>query len=138
MNDVHGNDLEQGSLRNCWLLAAVVAVACVPDYIERIVPHDQTFEEEYYAGIFRFRFWRFGEWIEVVVDDQLPVHEHDNTLYFSKNNNCQHEMFVPLLEKAYAKLNMCYEFLNVGNGADALVDLIGGVREGFKINKPKF
>ena len=36
-----------------------------------MVPSEQTFEAPYYNGLFRFRFWQFGQWYEVVVDDYL-------------------------------------------------------------------
>lgn len=35
------------------------------------------------------------------------------------------EMWVPLIEKAYAKLHRCYEALNSGSIASALTDLTG-------------
>jgi hypothetical protein len=35
-------------------------------------------------------------------------------------------MFAPLLEKAYAKLNSCYEFLDGGDTVDAIIDMSGG------------
>ena len=37
-------------------------------------------------------------------------------------------MFGPLLEKAYAKLNICYEFLNGGDPIDAMIDMTGGYK----------
>jgi len=45
----------------------------------------------------------------VVVDDQIPVYEDDEFIYCS-NQKDKNEFFVPLLEKAYAKLNSCYAF----------------------------
>ena len=41
-------------------------------------------------------------------------------------------MWVCLIEKAFAKSAGCYEKLNGGNAAEAMVDLTGGIS--FKIN----
>lgn len=38
-----------------------------------------------------------------------------------------------MLEKAYAKLNTCYEFLDCGLAVDAMIDMTGGVHESFAI-----
>jgi hypothetical protein len=62
-------DLYQGRVGNCWYIAGAVDIATKPKYLDIVVPKDQSFDYGY-SGVFRFRFWQFGEWVEVVVDDR--------------------------------------------------------------------
>ena len=31
----------------------------------------QDFDADY-AGVFHFRFWKDGDWLDVIIDDRLP------------------------------------------------------------------
>ncbi|KAH3856513.1 calpain-9-like [Dreissena polymorpha] len=128
-------DVKQGSLGDCWVVAAVACLTS-PDHQElfrRIVPADQGFQEGWYAGLFRFNFWHFGKWKEVIVDDRLPTSRGELMFVHSHQKN---EFWAALLEKAYAKLYGSYEALKGGNVADALTDFTGGITEGYILRGP--
>nr|XP_054774487.1 calpain-B-like [Lytechinus pictus] len=118
-------DVVQGNIGDCWFLAALSAVAKMPALIQKIVPSGQNFKDDY-TGMFRFRFWRFGRWISVVVDDRLPVKHNKRVFARSSDFN---EFWPSLVEKAYAKLHGSYSGLSGGMAADAFVDLTGGLAE---------
>lgn len=135
VNEIKPRNIVQGDTGNCWFISAVVTLASMPNYCRFIIPSDQTFDKSTYAGIFHFRFWQFGEWIDVSVDDRLPFNPDTMSLIYCRNDIDENEFFGPLLEKAYAKLASCYEFLNEGDPTDALTDLTGAVCETFDIKR---
>ncbi len=67
------------------------------------MPFDNSLEDSDYTGAFHFRFWIYGDWKDVVIDDYLPVGPDDN-LIFSGNRETRNEFWCALLEKAYAKV----------------------------------
>uniref|UniRef100_A0A673KH36 Calpain-1 catalytic subunit-like n=1 Tax=Sinocyclocheilus rhinocerous TaxID=307959 RepID=A0A673KH36_9TELE len=133
-------DYEQGSkLGNCWFLASIGALTLkdketsfmTKDIINQVIPAGQTFSNNY-SGIFHFRFWRFGKWIDVVIDDLLPTNDDKLIFVGSKTSN---EFWPALLEKAYAKVCGSYADLDGGFMSEALMDFTGGVHMEFVLNE---
>ncbi|XP_029311334.1 calpain-5 isoform X2 [Cottoperca gobio] len=167
VDGISTRDLHQGSLGNCWMVAAISCLASEPSLWKKVmylcsslcppfftassfmassqllsssqVIPDHVDQEwnpkhpEMYAGIFHFRFWRLGRWMDVVVDDRLPV-SSDGVLLFCRSATPR-EFWSALLEKAYAKLNGCYEALEGGNTTEALIDFTGGVSEPLSLDR---
>ncbi len=74
-------------------------------------------------GIYRLKFFKSGEWIEVTVDDYIPCYPKGGPI-FSKNQD-PNELWLSLLIKAFAKLHGGYYKLMNGNVKEALIDLTG-------------
>ncbi|KAF2761112.1 cysteine proteinase, partial [Pseudovirgaria hyperparasitica] len=67
------NDVCQGTVGDCWFLAAITALSGKPELLERIcVDRDEK------VGVYGFVFYRDGEWISEVVDDRLALRQNDD------------------------------------------------------------
>lgn len=75
------------------------------------------------AGIYGIRICKNGEFIDVVIDDYIPVMNGEPA--FSRSNG--HELWVILLEKAWAKIYGSYLKLEGGLAHHALRDLTGAL-----------
>ncbi|KAG8932277.1 hypothetical protein FRC01_014808 [Tulasnella sp. 417] len=149
VDDATASDICQGKLGDCWFLSALAVVATTTEVVDRI-----CVERDEEVGIYGFIFWRDFGWAEVIIDDllctqirpwnNLPLADramfrHDKAtynararqglfenLYFAKSRT-DNETWVPLIEKAYAKLHGDYESLESGFTSEGVEDLTGGV-----------
>lgn len=121
------SDVIQGNLGDCWFLAPCAGLARYKEHIGRVIPPNQTLHGPGYTGMVHFRFWRFGRWVTVVIDDRLPTKFPRGLVYVKSSDS--NEYWPSLLEKAYAKLNGGYKGLDGGMAMDALVDLTSGLSE---------
>ena len=77
-------------------------------------------------GIFRFNFWVKNQWVSVNVDERVPVKEWGwDWIPWATNPSKQGAWWMPLLEKAYAKLNQNYDRIIAGSVDEGLRSLTG-------------
>lgn len=122
-------DVRQGKLNDCWLLSAIASLSVNRSLLKRVMPLGQNFQDGY-NGCFTFKFWQYGQWEEVRIDDLLPT--VDNKLVYLSSPD-RNEFWSSLLEKAYAKLKGGYRALDMGFPHEAMVDMTGGVTEVLKV-----
>lgn len=143
---ISSNDVVQGSLGNCWFIGAL-SVLATRDELLRGSIQDLKVEGQIEAstvggvfsgvyppifhclskkGIFVMRFFKEFAWRWVIVDCRMPMIKHEGEYkYVFGHCSDSSEIWVPIIEKAYAKLHGCYQALNNGLIDDALVDLTG-------------
>jgi hypothetical protein len=141
------SDVIQGSNGDCWFIAAVATICSNPELMRKI-----CVEKDEECGVYGFVFFRDGEWIWTAVDDNLYLRESDfdvlgdrydptgvketvyrrahqtgsKALHFASCAN-DNETWLPLLEKAYAKVHGDYDAITGGISGEAVEDLTGGV-----------
>jgi Calpain family cysteine protease len=71
------------------------------------------------------RFFKDGYWRYSIVDDYLAFAADGS--HFYAHGNDRNEVWVALMEKAYAKYHDTYEAIDGGLMREALVDLTGGI-----------
>ncbi|XP_022710373.1 calpain-A-like isoform X2 [Varroa jacobsoni] len=124
-------DVVQGSVGNCWMVAALANLTLNDELFNRVVPQDQNFDNEY-TGAFHFRVWKANRWIDVCVDDRLPTRNGELLYMKSRSGN---EFWSALLEKAYAKIHGSYEALSGGSACEAMEDFTGGITEQYDVRQ---
>jgi Calpain family cysteine protease len=122
-NGMKPGDVKQGTLGDCWLLGSFMVLGTHPELLQNLIVKDCI---KY--GFAVFQFFKNGEWKQVLVDTRIPYNRETKTPLYG---HCADptEVWVPLMEKAYAKMHGCYQALHGGSMSEALVDLTGGVSE---------
>eukprot|EP00742_Colponemidia_sp_Colp-10_P003563 GILJ01003794.1.p1 GENE.GILJ01003794.1~~GILJ01003794.1.p1 ORF type:complete len:923 (-),score=142.82 GILJ01003794.1:814-3309(-) len=116
-------DIEQGELCDCYFLSCLAALTEYPGMVERLLVSD-TFNEE---GVYCVRMCKNGVWQEVLLDDMFPAYASGRGLIFSRARGP--EMWVMLLEKAWAKVHGSYQRTEWGAAHEVFRDLTGAPSE---------
>lgn len=77
-------------------------------------------------GAFRFYFWVEKKWVGMNIDDRVPVgYGSYNYVKFTNPSSASGAWWMPLMEKAYAKLDQDYQRIIGGWGFEGLRTLTG-------------
>ena len=116
---IEPSDIDQGEIPACYFCCALSCTAEFPDIVKSLL--DVPREAE--LGMYRVRLCKNGWWQLVTVDDLLPM--KGELPVFAKNREEPNELWVSLIEKAYAKVHGSYQAICKGDAAFAVADFLG-------------
>mmetsp|Transcript_13890 Transcript_13890/g.26293 ORF Transcript_13890/g.26293 Transcript_13890/m.26293 type:complete len:1904 (+) Transcript_13890:1-5712(+) len=127
-DEIEPADIRQGALGDCWFLSAIAVLSQHRKRLESIfLSHTDN------QGVYSLRFYKNNEVRVVTVDDCFPVDPRGRPVFARSHEPS--EMWVMILEKAYAKLHTCYEAIEAGFVDQALVDMTNGISTRFDMTK---
>lgn len=116
--DIDPNDIRQGKLGDCYLLCSLSVLAEREKLIKRLFITEEANEVGCYAVWLNDN----GAWKSIVVDDYFPCTVNGGPAFTKTNGD---EIWVLLVEKAYAKIYGGYDIIEGGVPPHALRDLTG-------------
>lgn len=122
---IEPDDIIQGGLGDCYLLAALSSIAANPERLERIFLTKNYSKE----GIYIVALCINGIWEDVLIDDYFPCRPDNRKPAF--NSSKKNELWVMLVEKAWAKVHGGYMNIAAGLTREALRDLTGAPAKTF-------
>ena len=113
------SDIKQGKIGNCYFLSSIASLCEFPNLIYQIFINKEINKFGYYELV----LFIDGKFQIVILDDYFPVLKGTNIVYFARPN--KNELWVMLLEKAWAKVNGGYSNIISGWPCEALSTLTG-------------
>jgi len=120
-NQISPNEIRQGLIPNSYLLCAFSILAEQPGLVRRLFSVPDPNEQ----GVYGIWLCTNGIWKETLVDDYIPVVNVGAGVEFAFSRSSQDELWVSLLEKAYAKVHGGYTNIIEGDCITALRVLTG-------------
>lgn len=128
--DIEPSDIKAGPYSYKWILCALATLAERPNLVERLF----LTKEFKPNGAYRMKINKNGVWNELTIDDYMPCQLDGPPLFTRSHGN---ELWVLLLEKAYAKLHGSFESLKHGHPNEALQDFTGFPTVVYDFNDPE-
>ena len=117
-NNSLSKDIEQGDFGDCYYLSVLSALTENPERIKKLLPKPKISEE----GVYECDVYIHGNLTPIVIDEYFPVIENENEeteIAFANMNKETKNIWPMLLEKVWAKCNLSYEDIIVGNSAES-------------------
>ena len=113
------DDIQQGNIGDCYFLSVLASLSAFPYFFDKIFYNKEKTNEHVYGVYIYINI----KWELVLVDDYFP-YEGTSFKQLAFGSSSENEIWVSLLEKAWAKVNGCYAKIGCGGTPNEVFDVL--------------